>query len=321
MTNTTQRKDIHKKRLRNLAAIIVIVIIGVCVWKGIRASCSISFKPADELPYPTYSENDRVINAISLSYFVYGCEACDKLSGTVTELLEQNNMGILTENFGIRREVQSDPSSAVFDTSEFIRNFVGDYRFLTEMNDEKSGFYGAAFCDDRNKCVWISYSGSVSFNDAVSCVALVLKPGLSAQEQLALKLFESVLENDEVQNLSYSVMLTGHSLGGALAAMVSRVSGCTAVTINGADGLAIDKANDILGETPAEYKISNYMTSPQNGKFSLMDLVQRLMFLGSYKSVDCHVYSENGLTTDTHSVFSFVTFPNDDFSNPEIPDL
>ena len=161
----------------------------------------------------------------------------------------------------------------------------------------------------------------MTISDALTCAGLVLNPGLSAQEKLAFKLFEAVFESDEVQNHSYSVMLTGHSLGGALASMVSRVSGCTAVTINGADGLAIDKINDILGETQEEYQISNYMTSPKNSKFSLLDLVQRLMFLGSYKAVDCHVYSGNGLTTDTHSVFSFLTFPNDDFSNPEIPDL
>ena len=102
------------------------------------------------------------------------------------------------------------------------------------------------------------------------------------------------------------MLLTGHSLGGALAAAVSRASGCAAVTINGADGLAIDKLNAILGAAPEEYRITNYMTSPKNGRFSLMDVVQRLMFLGSYRAADYRIYAENGLTYDTHSVFSFI---------------
>lgn len=161
-------------------------------------SCSISCQTADELPKPSYSERSSVINAISLSYLVYGCEGCGNLSGTVSDLLEENEMGILTENFGIKRADHADPASAVFDTSEFIRNYVGEYRFLTEIKDAESGFYGAAFCDNKNKCVWIAYSGSVTINDALACAGLVLNPGLSAQEKLAFKLFEAVFESDEV---------------------------------------------------------------------------------------------------------------------------
>ena len=35
-------------------------------------------------------------------------------------------------------------------------------------------------------------------------------------------------------------------------------------------------------------------------------MVQRMMFLGSYKAVDYHVHEENGMTEDTHSIFSFI---------------
>ena len=153
MTKTTQCKYIYKKRLCILAGIIIVFIIGICIWKGVRMSYSISCQTADELPKPSYSERSSVINAISLSYLVYGCEGCGNLSGTVSDLLEENEMGILTENFGIKRADQADPASAVFDTSEFIRNYVGEYRFLTEIKDAESGFYGAAFCDNKNKCV------------------------------------------------------------------------------------------------------------------------------------------------------------------------
>jgi len=273
-----------------------------------------------ELPASSYSEQDRVLKAISLSYFIYGCETCAQLSGTVSELLDHNQMGIVIENFGIKRTDKADSTSAVFDSSEFIRAYIGNFRFLTYLKNKKSSFYGAAFCDDENKCVWISYSGAVSLKDIMACAELVLAPGLSSQEKSAIELYETVMGSNEVKNQSYTVMLTGHSLGGALASMVSRMSGCTAVTINGADGVAIDKINDILGESPAEYQVTNYMTSPKSRNFSLMEMVQRLMFLGSYRAVNYRVYAENGLTTDTHSVFSFIRFSKGDFTIPDFPD-
>jgi len=43
------------------------------------------------------------------------------------------------------------------------------------------------------------------------------------------------------------------------------------------------------------------------------------MFLGSYKAVDYYVFAENEMTTDTHCIFSFITFKNDDYLNPCIP--
>ena len=75
---------------------------------------------------------------------MYGCEACDELFGTVSELLDHHEMGILDENFGIKRTDHADPSSALFDTSDFIRRNVGDYWFLSDHKDEKCSFYGAA---------------------------------------------------------------------------------------------------------------------------------------------------------------------------------
>ena len=312
-------KLVHKKRLRNVLIVIMSLFVIICAWKVIRKTSSIPCGSIPNPPATVYSENDAVRNAIALSYLVYGCDTCDELSGTVSELLETHEIGILKENFGIKRTVSGDPSSALFDTSDFISRFVGDYRFLCDRKDEKSGFYGAAFCDDHARCVWIAYAGSVSFRDAVACAEFVLSPRLSSQETQAFELFEAVLRSEEVQDQSYQVMLTGHSLGGSLATMVACASGCSAVTINGADGIAVDKYRDMEGDNSQAYRISNYMTSPNNGRFSLMDLVQRLMFLGDYQAVEYHVYPENGYTTDTHCAFSFIAFEDEALKNPKLP--
>ena len=313
------KKLLHTRWFRNLLVAVLILIAAGLVWKGLRRVADISCRTVPEHPAPAYTENDRVVRSIALSYLVYGCESCGELSGTVGELLDRHEMGILAENFGIKRTDPEDPASALFDTSDFIRRSVGNDRFLLDRRDESSGFYGAAFCDDEAKCVWIAYAGSVSFRDALACAEFVLAPGLSPQEEQAFALYESVLDSEEVQNLSYSVMLAGHSLGGSLATMVSCASGCPAVTINGADGLAIDKFCDMKGEPPAADRISNYMTSPENGKVSYMDLVQRLMFLGNYKAVDYHVYTENEYTADAHCAFSFIEFEDELLAEPKIP--
>lgn len=313
------RETVHKKWLRIVLIIIMILFSIGCVWKGIRKTGSINCRIIPHSKTITYSENDRVLNAIALSYLVYGCEACDDLSGTVSELLDHHEMGILNENFGIKRTDQADPSSALFDTSDFIRRNVGAYRFLSDYKDKKCSFYGAAFCDDDAKCVWIAYTGSVSFRDAIACAEFVFTPRLSCQEKHAFELYESVLSSEEVQDQSYQVMLTGHSLGGSFATMVACASECNAVTINGADGIAIDKYRGIEGNSYQENCISNHMTSPINGRFSMLDLVQRLMFFGDYQAVDYHVYPENGYTTDTHCAFSFIEFEDAELKSPKIP--
>lgn len=321
MTGTDkQMKHRKKKRIRRIAVAIAVILLGVCIWKWVRACAKVPQVTDVKLPEASYSQEERVRNTIALSYLVYGCENYDDLSGTVSELIDEHEMGIIKENFSIIRATKADPTSAIFDSAEFIKRYVGDFRLLTALKDPQSSFYGAAFCDDIKKCIWITYSGSVSVKDTIACVGLAVAPGLTRQEKKAFELFELVLMSDEVQKEAYSVILTGHSLGGAHAAMVSMVSGCEAVTVNGADGLAVDKINGILGEEPDEYLITNYLTSPKNGRFAYLDFVQRLMFLGSYKKVDCHIYTQNSYTTDAHSVFSYLTFLNDDFGEPMLPD-
>lgn len=306
-----------KKRKKLKLVILLCLLVVFAIWKIIRAK---SFVPNDlnTVTVPiTYSENDKVMKAISLSYFVYGCENVKEKLGDVSTILNNKEMGILKENFGLKRKVKNDATTTAFDTSEFIKKYVGEYRFLADLADEKSGFYGAAFCDDEHKCIWITYSGAVTFTDAIACAELVLVPGLSQQEEKAFELMQIVMESDEVKNQSYDIIITGHSLGGALATEVALICDCEAITINGADGIAFDKMNDICGKKFKENHVSNYMTSPKNGKTSFLDIVQRLMFIGSYKSVNYHIYAENGYTTDPHCAFSFIEFDDEAFRLPE----
>ena len=310
-------KKKHKKRYV-LIIILCILLISAAAWFILRHSASVACSVWSGPEVECYSESQKVFSAMSLSFLVYGCETCEAPSGTVSEILDTEHMGIIIENADISRTDKGDRSTALIDSAAFIRREVGNYRLIKDLKDNKSSFYGAAFADDISKTVWISYSGSVDLTDALQSLLLVADPMLSRQENLAFEFYETVLKTEEIQN-GYSLILTGHSLGGALASMISYMSGAEAVTISGADGLALAKIKSIEPDMPKSYRISNYLTSPDCFGLSLKDCVQRMMFWGDYDGISSYTYEDNGMVDNSHCVFGFVRFENDDRSKPLLP--
>ena len=308
-----------KRRRIVLLATAGAIVLAVIAWVTVRCLASVSCTPWEAGDSAPYTESEKVFASMSLSYLVYGCEGCDKLVGTASTILDSQKMGIIIENADIKRTDPADPTTALIDSAAFIRQTVGNFRFLTDLKDSRSSFYGAAFADDDMRTVWIAYAGSVSLTDAVESALLVVGAGLSGQEKCAFSLYETVLQTEEIL-AGYDLILTGHSLGGALASMVSRMSGAEAVTISGADGLALGKINSIAGEKPDAYRITNYLTKPEGFGFSLKDIVQRMMFWGDYDGVICHTYQGNGMADNAHSVFGFVRFADGDLAKPILPD-
>lgn len=307
------KKRIGKAVFSAAAALLLLLAVS---WGIVRGGANVSCSPWTG-PDTAYGEEEKVLKAVALSCLVYGCETLSAPDGTAADLLDTRDMGIIRENADIRRSDPADPSSARIDSGAFIRRKAGECRFLTDLKDERSGFYGAAFADDAEKTVWIAYAGSVTFRDAVQCVRMVTGAALSGQEKQAFALYEAVLETDELRNENYALILTGHSLGGALAAMVSYLSGCEAVTVSGADGIALGKIRAVAAQPPEQVRIDNYLTNPHTGEGSWMDLVQRMMFWGPDEDAEKHVYPANGLTENTHCLFSFVVFED---GEPKLPE-
>lgn len=84
------KKVVHIKLFMSIFIVILILIVSHGVWKRLRKGSSISCHTMPSLPSSIYSEKERVINAIALSYLVYGCETCNGLSGTVSELIDDS---------------------------------------------------------------------------------------------------------------------------------------------------------------------------------------------------------------------------------------
>lgn len=315
--NKNKIKKADRKRITFLLIPIILFTLAI-IWIVLRHTASVTCTAWTDIDQERYSESAKVFSAMSLSYLVYGCETCDNPSGTVSEMLDTKRLGIVIENADILRTNPTDPSTALIDSSSFIRQAVGSYRLVADLKDERSSFYGAAFADDKDKVIWIAYSGSVSLTDALQCMLLAIGPTLSRQEKHAFELYETVLAADEIQN-GYDLILTGHSLGGALASMVSYMSGAKAITISGADGVALSKIKGIEPDRSDSCNITNYMTWPNDFDFSFKDCLQRLMFWGDYSDITCHIYQNNGMVDNSHCVFGFIEFEDGSLATPRLP--
>ena len=130
----------QKKWKKAVFGAIVVIAAVFCVWKGIRLFCVCPCRTECSVLEPSYSEQDRVMKAIALSYLVYGCEGYTGLQGSVNDILDQNVLGIIAENFGIKRTVQEDPASAIVDTGAFVREQVGEFRFFLFCNIHRTEF-------------------------------------------------------------------------------------------------------------------------------------------------------------------------------------
>ena len=139
---------------------------------------------------------------------------------------------------------------------QFYRDVVGDYYIVSEADDDQtSGFYAVCFRSPNGKYI-ISFRGSTgdpfsgllnigkeSNNDWGTDLTFVLMNQLTKQFSHALSFYRIV----ETQVGAENIVLTGHSLGGALAAYVSICTEAPAFSIDGAVGHVVDTT---FWETP-----------------------------------------------------------------------
>lgn len=147
-------------------------------------------------------------------------------------------------------EIDGDPLGSY---KEFYCDTVGDYVVYDCFDDnQNSGFYGVCFKSPDGKYI-ISYRGSQggmgdaawniiiqhkTSSDWATDLDFALRNELSEQFDRALTFYYNIEKKVGRDN----IILTGHSLGGALAAYVSICTGTRAYTVDGAVGHILDTA-------------------------------------------------------------------------------
>lgn len=128
------------------------------------------------------------------------------------------------------------------------RKDMGDFTYDSSMGDSEEGVY----VDREGKKAIIGYRGSANTRDWVYSdvkIALGTEPS-DPRVQKSIRFYEEVKEKYP----NYKIVVTGHSLGGRLATLVSQATGAKAITFSTGCGLGcIKDYNTCQGSNPPSW--------------------------------------------------------------------
>ncbi len=263
-----------------------------------------------------------------------------KKEKTVGEIIQGWTNGIKIKKLAFNDDGKVDTIAGAdipINTYGFYEKYIKNYKYISSQYDSNSGFCGAAFEGTDDK-IWIVYCGTdpanarEMYNDIVKADALELGSITGTPDQCvqALEFYKKIKKIYEKE-----IIITGHSLGGALATYVSALTDERSITINGANCLVVsnlifgtrNKISDYLcnnkifdfslipiTKKPYEWNVVNYMTNPTDNNF-----VQKLMCgellgirIGLLDGIDAKIYAYNNKAKDTHNIFSFLSITMED---------
>ncbi len=191
--------------------------------------------------------------------------------------------------------------------NEYFLTELGGFKVEDTDSDYNSGFYGAAFLDCNDGIV-ISYRGSIGMDAIFSDTEEWLKDWIAADggflvfDTLSPQFYQAWdfyrIVREKYPNKK--IRLTGHSLGGALAAFVSIMEDEEAITFNGAEGLIIDLA----------YYMNAYYVDKFNGidnwKFKNHYVKDDIVGNQNFEIYRTLAHNNNGKTDSAHSLATLI---------------
>lgn len=225
-------------------------------------------KQKDEEPTPTpgsyafdWNENKTPINSLSdnlvitmtaLAKLGYSTFSKEDLNQSVSTFVVAEKYSELFDKDNPTDDIWEINGVLLGSYRKFYQDVIGNYTVYDFEDDNKgSGFYAVCFTSPDGKYV-ISYRGSEggmlagiwhlvdsnsgSSSDWSTDLDFALRNTLSEQFQLAFDFYKKIENAVGADN----IVLTGHSLGGALAGYVSLCTGARAYTIDGAVGHILD---------------------------------------------------------------------------------
>ncbi len=202
---------------------------------------------------PDTPNTDNIVMAFTaLSKLAYSTHGQDYFGKTVREFVED----------GAHLEYKNG-TDTIWNYTDYSHTLlytelIGDFVIIDVMdNNENSGFYGVCLQNPEDGSYIIAYRGSQgggiantisnaalgavgaqTNNDWSTDMLFAVQNELGNQFADALEFYNSV----KAAAAGKAVILTGHSLGGALAGYVSLITGAPAIAIDGAVGQIIDVA-------------------------------------------------------------------------------
>lgn len=205
-----------------------------------------------------------------------------------------------------------------------------DWRKVYTSDPNNYGFNASVYLNDKEKTITVTYAGTADaediFTDGAQYIGIYPK-----QFEAGRDLAESVLriKNDGSSSVhDYSLVFTGHSLGGGIAAFVANIYKQKAITFNPApfsNGTmqAMDKIQAFhLENNPwlfgTNSSITNIVSHDQNGEYDYVS-ASRGTLLGSIKSVNINADDVSYLIPtniyERHSINNIVTAMSRELAN------
>ena len=219
---------------------------------------------------PKVEAHDTLAELTEVDYLMFSMLAYRDLSGALGDPDKNTNPKTIKEFYSSkwsRKIPTSDGDLGALDVT-YAQAFGGIANWYPTAirTGVFNGFSATMFCNDSGECV-IAYCGSKPLTDVIT-IAGTLLPGTDAffdwivndlqmqildvlgpQVDPALSVYKSI--NNSIP--SSKIAVTGHSLGGGLANIVSAYSGCKAVTFNAISSL--DTAyNELPGPMGKEFE-------------------------------------------------------------------
>ncbi|MDR2179275.1 MAG: DUF2974 domain-containing protein [Synergistaceae bacterium] len=192
---------------------------------------------------------------------------------------------------------------------------AGDWNIMGRVG-YSSGLYVVTFASPDNTKMIIAFRGTEFLEEFVEdalLADLLMTQGIVTQQFIEALTYYNLRKS---QSPGVDITVTGHSLGGALAAYVSMHTGAKAVAINGAVGFAIDMAYKNNAAELAKvftgtesWNFENHITEAA-GAF---DLVNDWVASPNRDKYDSYVYPKSNPNKDTHNVDSFLTYSGGKF--------
>ena len=211
---------------------------------GETASPSMKFSwRSNRSPIEAVSNNDNLVIAMTaLAKLAYGNYNDSWVGKQIKDYADKSSGGYLEKNKDSIWRVDGREYGSY---SQFYTDTVGSFEIVDYYDDNNSsGLYAVCFRAPDGKYI-VSYRGSEDFLtgtgkiDWSADLDFALRDKLSKQFLLALYYYYEI---EDLAGGRNNVVVTGHSLGGALAAYVSICTGVRGYPVDGAVGHIIDTA-------------------------------------------------------------------------------